>query len=78
MNHKALSHSTLYGAVVSLASNTPSTKKSTRVTPWLSVASAWMETRSTRTAPLAGEVMATVGAALSTVTLTSVEVATLL
>ena len=47
---------------MSLPTHTPSTRKSTRVTPTSSEAFAWRKTTPATAAPLAGEVMAVVGA----------------
>ena len=54
-----------YGELVSLPSDTPSRKNSTRVTPTLSVALADALMVPVTFEPLAGEVIATVGAVVS-------------
>ena len=55
----------LYGAVVSVHCNAPFTKNSTRVTPTLSLAFAVTAIVPLTVAPLAGDVMLTVGATVS-------------
>jgi hypothetical protein len=58
-------HEAEYGAVGSVASSDPSTRKSTRVTPTLSLAFAWMLTVPPTVAPAAGLVIDAVGRVVS-------------
>jgi hypothetical protein len=60
-------HDAEYGDVVSLESSAPSTRKSTRVTPTLSLAFAWMLMVPLTVAPAPGLAIDAVGAVVSPV-----------